>query len=331
MSQTTDPTNPNPEEDPIQAFARQFEDSSTTNPDQSSGSVDQDPFQALASAAGEGQQAIPPPEGFGQQSTPGQSCPYCQNTLGVGMAGGGSAQQHFGMPYQALDTSAIQQLLAAAQQNYGATATTRQYREHLDSGKSDIRQLADELLGKKDRVPVEDPEERAEIERKIKFLQEEIAKMHKLYDRRRHKTRLGALFFRLISTALAALVTILLGINITGVLATHEIILGLKVDWFINTIALVISAFLTVLSDLRAFYDSDALRAKYTETSYKLSQIRALLEYLTLGGAFVTLDEVNRIKYAFDKILEDTANYAVKVSLDDLEQDRTSSQYSSIR
>ncbi len=151
------------------------------------------------------------------------------------------------------------------------------------------------------------PDVRAEVEEKIKYLEGKI-KLDRLKFRGwEKKSKNWALTFRLLSSALAAVVTVLLGINITDSLRDYG------VDWFINTIALIISAFISILGVIQGFYDANELYIKYTDTANKLEQLTSTIGYLKLGMDYVTLDDVNAIYLEYDRIIESTYEYEMRV------------------
>ena len=133
------------------------------------------------------------------------------------------------------------------------------------------------------------PEVKDEADLKLYHLRDKININIKKYDRSTRSTRGGSLLFRLLSTALAATVTVLLGINLAG----FNKLVGLEVEWtwLTNTTALIISAFLTVVSELRAFFDATELNLKYFDTTAKLKQLQDNIDYLEFGGNYVSSDQ----------------------------------------
>jgi uncharacterized membrane protein len=110
------------------------------------------------------------------------------------------------------------------------------------------------------------------------------------------------------SSILAAVVTVLLGLNITDYMKSYGI------DWFVNFFALVISAFISIIGVIQGFYDVNELYAKYTDTANKLDELVQLIEYLELSRNYLTIRQVNLIYKAYDKIISLTDDYETLVT-----------------
>ncbi|TAF67838.1 MAG: SLATT domain-containing protein [Cytophagales bacterium] len=218
---------------------------------------------------------------------------------------------------------AIQNLLDMAQAGqFQSQAVTNQ----LARSKSDMIKLSERLFDhRKARKAITDPVILQEVKDKIAYLDGKIKEEMKAYDKRKGSASFYSMLLRFLTTAFAAAVTILLGTNVAGVIPADQIILGIfnggQLNWFINFLALVMSALITVLSDIRGFFDTDELSIKFTDTSSKLKQLAGNIEYLKLGGDFITLEEVNLIKMEYDKIQEDTNEYVINIKAQDQNKD----------
>jgi hypothetical protein len=167
-----------------------------------------------------------------------------------------------------------------------------------------------------ERVKIEG-DERQEVELKMNYLIEQLSNDILMFEEEMQKTGSMSAKLKILSTALAAIVTVLLGINITGALE-HPIILGLNLSWFLNTLALFISAFLTMLTDLQGFYDSKGLWVKYTEAKGYLEQLFSLLEYMKQGGVdYISLEDINGLMIQFQFVKQDLNAYMVELRADD--------------
>jgi hypothetical protein len=165
--------------------------------------------------------------------------------------------------------------------------------------------LRQRLFGKANR-PIVSEEERKDVEYKLSILEGVIQEDIILYQKRGKIKGKGTLIFRLLTTALAALVTVLLGINLT-VFDGNEYIrapFGQPLSWYANTIAIIISAFLTVIGALRTFLDSNELWVIYTDTVNELNQLLEDIQYLKIGQNYCTLDDVNLLNLEFARIKE---------------------------
>ncbi len=121
------------------------------------------------------------------------------------------------------------------------------------------------------------------------------------------KSRRWALVFRVLSSALAALTTILLGIN-TGK--------NYEVQWYLNTIALFITAFISIIGVIQNFYDPSELFIKYADTTNRLNQLNDNIKYLMCGIDYVSLEQVNAIKKEYNQIISDTYDYETRLEAD---------------
>lgn len=174
--------------------------------------------------------------------------------------------------------------------------------------------LGQKLYFKGERQKVSE-EEKTEVEKKIAKITESIQFDIKEYRRGERIAKRWAFIFKFLSSALAAIVTVLLGINITDTLRAWGI------DWWINFFALVISAFISLIGVFQSFYDSDQLWVKYTDTANKLERLLSTIEYVKLSGEYVNLNDVNSIKIEYDRIIESTHNYELQIRA---ENDETS-------
>lgn len=195
-------------------------------------------------------------------------------------------------------------------------ATKDAAKKALEDGRSDMVKLSEELFKRRrEKTEPVTEVEREEVDLKLYHLIDKINTNIKKYDKSTRSTRGGSLLFRLLSTALAALVTVLLGIDLSGI--ENMLPFHLDLRWFTNATALVISAFLTVVSELRAFFDATELNLKYLDTTSKLKQLQDNIDYLQLGGKYVSIDDINLIKLELDKIIDDTNQYILNTRLAD--------------
>ena len=174
--------------------------------------------------------------------------------------------------------------------------------------------LRQRLFGKANRGLVGE-EERKDVEYKLSILESAIQDDVLVYQKRGKIKGKGTLIFRLLTTALAALVTVLLGINLT-VFDGNEYIrapFGQPLSWYANTIAIIISAFLTVIGALRTFLDSNELWVIYTDTVNELNQLLEDIQYLKIGQNYCTLDDVNLLNLEYARIKEEAEDQRLKL------------------
>ena len=129
----------------------------------------------------------------------------------------------------------------------------------------------------------------------------------KIYRDSKDKSRSWALIFRIMSSLLAAVVTVLLGLNITDYMKSYGI------DWFVNFFALLISAFISIIGVIQGFYDVNEIYIKYTDTAYKLEWLQELIEYLEMSKGYITLSQTNQLYRAYYKIISNTQEYEIRI------------------
>lgn len=177
--------------------------------------------------------------------------------------------------------------------------------------------LNHKLFGEKKRRRRTSEDEKKECITKLEYLELRLREEIKKFRFAESKNGRKALLFRTLSTALAAIMTVLLGINTTEALETFTM-LGMHISWYLNTTALLISAFLTVIGEFKAFYDTNELWVKSTYTANRCEQLIGTIEYLKLGIDFVDLEDINLVKLEYDAIQSDNFNYLVHVREADL-------------
>ncbi|MBX2844196.1 MAG: DUF4231 domain-containing protein [Flammeovirgaceae bacterium] len=160
----------------------------------------------------------------------------------------------------------------------------------------------------KDRYENKIEEESAEALAKIEILKKQIYQKIQYYIKQRRKNKIRAFSFRVLSTLLAAVVTILLGLNFEGF------------EKLFNTLALIISGFITVIGILQKFLDSKDLWVRYTETVGKLEALQFSIAYLQESKNAIKLKDVEFVKLKYDKVMEETVDFVVNVRMEDAPQ-----------
>ncbi|GAB4195413.1 MAG: hypothetical protein OHK0057_11130 [Thermoflexibacter sp.] len=153
-------------------------------------------------------------------------------------------------------------------------------------------------------------EEKVEVANKLEYLENKIQEDLATSQKQERKQQWGALVLTMLGTVSAALLTVILGINLTGKLA--EPIFGIPSTWFVNTLALIISAFMTIISDLRMFFDSHELWVRHSATVSQLKNLLYYIRYLRTSPETITMTEVDLIKLDYSRIREETDKAIVK-------------------
>jgi len=153
-------------------------------------------------------------------------------------------------------------------------------------------------------------DEKIEIGDKLDYLETKIQDDLVVSEKQEKKQQTGALILKMMGTVLAALLTVILGINLTGKLA--EPVFGIDPTWFVNTTALLISAFMTIISDLRMFFDSNELWVRHSSTANQLKNLLYYIRYLRTLPETITMSEVDLIKLDYSRIREETDKTIIK-------------------
>ena len=149
--------------------------------------------------------------------------------------------------------------------------------------------------------------EKQESAKKLDYLIKDIDKSIKLYEGRGKKNKRPALIFKVLTTGLSSVVTILLGLRVTNAVAVTVM----------NNLALAISALMTVVTAWNAFYDYTELWVQYSKTVEELSLLKKDIEYLQAGNDNITVYEITYLKKRYDQILVESVNLMVKVRSED--------------
>lgn len=130
------------------------------------------------------------------------------------------------------------------------------------------------------------------------FLSKTIDEKIKLFDRKRQKNKFFAFFIKLFGAALAASVTILLGIEYEG-----------KPDDIFKNITIILGALITILNTWDAFFNHKMLWVRFTETTVELRVLQDKLNYLISSSKQeVSEKELDAIFEEMNVIVEETAN-----------------------
>lgn len=165
------------------------------------------------------------------------------------------------------------------------------------------------LFTRKQVKPISN-EEKVEVANKLEYLENKIQEDLAISQKQERKQQWGALVLKMLGTVLAALLTVILGVSLTGKLA--EPIFGIPSSWFVNTLALIISAFMTIISDLRMFFDSHELWVRHSATVSQLKNLLYYIRYLRTSPETITMTEVDLIKLDYSRIREETDKAIVK-------------------
>ena len=127
---------------------------------------------------------------------------------------------------------------------------------------------------------------------KLDYLSTAIAKYISLYDRKRHRNKFLSLGIRLTSAAMAAAITILLGLTMSP-----------ENKAFFANVALVFGATITVLNAWDAFFNHRALWVRFTVATHSLHCINEELEYLRSDKSQLTAAQIDSLHSDFKEVL----------------------------
>lgn len=145
-----------------------------------------------------------------------------------------------------------------------------------------------------------------EAEEKIEFLIGLVNQTINEYTLKRRKNRRPALVFKVLTTGLASVVTILLGIKV-----------GNYMIEILNNIALIISALMTVISAWNTFFDYNELWVQYTATVDELELLKREIQYYRKGKLNLDIEDVDAFKNNYRAIVQEAADFLYQVRADD--------------
>lgn len=142
---------------------------------------------------------------------------------------------------------------------------------------------------------------------KLKTLQNELNDRIKDTARKRVWDKNKAFGLKILAVSFAATVTVLLGLKVAEDLAR-----------IFQGIALVLSALITVLNAVEAFYDHRSLWIRRTVTLARLYTLRSDLNFVTAGADESELDikTLERFRNRYDHILQDDLKSWLKTRQD---------------
>lgn len=142
------------------------------------------------------------------------------------------------------------------------------------------------------------------IEDKLKLLQNEIQQQINAFDMRQIRNRRIAMTFKIFSVMLASATTVLLGIQI-------------EAGWagVFKNIALVLSALLTVISAVEAFFDNRSLWIRQFVTLMRLHDLKRDVAYYVAGTTSEELDiaKLDNFKEHFDNIIQENIKEWIQI------------------
>lgn len=132
---------------------------------------------------------------------------------------------------------------------------------------------------------------------KAEFLKEKISKQIDSFKKRKERNQKKAIKLRIISTTLAAITTVLLGLN--G--------FNLSAKLVVHNIAFVFSAVVTLMSALDTLFNYRGLWIRYQGTVNDLYELKTDLDYLlTQGIQNVAEEDLDKLYQRYQFILKET-------------------------
>jgi len=136
---------------------------------------------------------------------------------------------------------------------------------------------------------------------KITYLKSQIEQSIKRYKAKRRFNAQLSVVVKFLALVLSALVTILLGLDATSY----------------SQVALVISALISVVGGVAAYFDFTDLALKFKETVDKLETLQVRLHYMMEGNTYIRMNEVEFMMNDYLYILESTQDFFQRVRKSD--------------
>ena len=147
---------------------------------------------------------------------------------------------------------------------------------------------------------------KSEAALKLDYLTKKMEESIKEFTSKRKRNRRPALIFKILTTGLSAVVTILLGVK-----------LGEMYLETMTNVALGISAMTTVIVAWSNFFDYNKLWVQYTKTVDDLNLLKNEMYYIKEGNEDINKNEVEAIRARYYSILDEAANFLHEVRSDD--------------
>jgi hypothetical protein len=133
------------------------------------------------------------------------------------------------------------------------------------------------------------------VSAKLEFLNTAIEGQLHDFQLKRYRNRRKAFFIRVFISIFGVGITVLLGIQVTGL------------KQLLSNIALILSGTITILNSLDSFYNYRSLWIRYTITTNQLHSVKADIDYLLAGGMdTINEEDVDKLYYKYKGILEET-------------------------
>ncbi len=134
------------------------------------------------------------------------------------------------------------------------------------------------------------------IEDKLNLLQDEVQKQIDAFEQRQTRNRRIAMTYKVFTAMAGAATTVLLGINVDP---------GWSAS--LKNIALVLSALITVISAIEAFFDNRALWIRQFVTLMRLHDLKRDVQYYVAGAelAEIEIEQLNKFKERFDNVIQE--------------------------
>ena len=130
---------------------------------------------------------------------------------------------------------------------------------------------------------------------KASYLSDLLLSQSKDFSKKRTENKAKALFFKLAVTSLSGATTVLLGLQ------------GIGHQNDLRNVALLLSAWVTLLSTWDSFFNHRGLWARYTATCTALRAIKSDLDYLLLNGdGAYTEQQIDELHDRYRSVIRDT-------------------------
>ncbi|MDQ6961262.1 MAG: SLATT domain-containing protein [Mariprofundaceae bacterium] len=145
--------------------------------------------------------------------------------------------------------------------------------------------------------PISLEKELEEASVKTAYLKKQLEKSIKSY-KSKHSTNTSlGVVIKFLALVFSAIVTILLGLDAAKY----------------SDAALVISALISVVASVSAYFDFSELSLKFKETIDQLETLQVRLDYMMEGNAYIRMHEIEAVMNDYLKVLDSTQDFFQKV------------------
>lgn len=141
--------------------------------------------------------------------------------------------------------------------------------------------------------------EKEELNKKVNLLRTKIDERISRFTSKRMDNKYKARNFYVSTTVLAAISTIILGLDVSNI--KWFAFLGIHA----KNLALILSALITIVSAYDSFFDHKSLWVNFTNANSNLKNLKFEIDYYLEGNKDIKNEDIDRFKARYNEIMND--------------------------